>query len=183
MLEEIIEAVKDGMEKSIEALRRDLAAIRTGRASTAMRDNVRVEYYGNMTPLNQMATISVPEPRVLMGKPWEAKLIPVIEKALFADKSLGLNPSNAGAIIRLPIPVLTEERRWATSAFAKRARRLLVLLNPGFLPSMGIDDVTATRRHRCAKVGLQQSTLEDGHVGSYHNRSGSGEERVSGAWS
>ena len=102
MLEEILEEVKDGMEKAIEALRRDLASIRTGRASTAMLDNVRVEYYGNLTPLNQMATISVPEPRLLVIKPWEANIIPEIEKALLADKSLGLNPSNDGAVIRLP---------------------------------------------------------------------------------
>ena len=111
MLEEIIEEVKDSMEKAIESLRKDLASIRTGRASTAMLDNVRVEYYGNLTPLNQMASISVPEPRLLTVKPWEANQIPEIEKAIVADKSLGLNPSNDGRLIRIPIPPLTEERR------------------------------------------------------------------------
>ena len=111
MLEEIIEEVKDSMEKGIESLRRNLGGIRTGRAAPAMLDNIKVEYYGNQTPLNQMANISVPEPRLLVVKPWEANQIPEIEKALIADKSLGLNPSNDGAVIRLPIPELTEERR------------------------------------------------------------------------
>ena len=119
MLEEIIEEVKDSMEKGIESLRRNLGVIRTGRAAPAMLDNIKVEYYGNQTPLNQMANISVPEPRLLVVKPWEANQIPEIEKALIADKSLGLNPSNDGAVIRLPIPELTEERRVAV----RHARR------------------------------------------------------------
>ena len=111
MLEEIIEEVKESMEKAIESLRRDLSSIRTGRASAAMLDNVRVDYYGQQTALNQVATISVPEPRLLAIKPWEAALIPVIERAILADKNLGLNPANDGTLIRLPIPELTEERR------------------------------------------------------------------------
>ena len=93
MLEEIIEEVKESMDKAIESLRRDLSSIRTGRASAAMLDNVRVDYYGQQTALNQVATISVPEPRLLAIKPWEAALIPVIERAILADKSLGLNPA------------------------------------------------------------------------------------------
>lgn len=111
MVDEILQEVKAHMEKTIEALRRDLAAIRTGRASTAMLEHVRVDYYGTLTPLNQVAALSVPEPRLIVIKPWEQKMIPVIEKAILSDKSLGLNPSNDGAIIRLPIPELTEERR------------------------------------------------------------------------
>ena len=111
MLEEIIEEVKESMDKAIESLRRDLSSIRTGRASAAMLDNVRVDYYGQQTSLNQVATISVPEPRLLAIKPWEAALIPVIERAILADKNLGLNPANDGTLIRLPIPELTEERR------------------------------------------------------------------------
>ena len=123
MLEEVIEAVKEAMDKAIESLRRDLASIRTGRASAAMLDNVRVDYYGQQTPLNQVATISVPEPRLLAIKPWEASLIPVIEKAILADKSLGLNPANDGTIIRLPIPELTEERRVEITKVAPAPRR------------------------------------------------------------
>lgn len=111
MVEEILQEVKEQMEKAIASLGRDLAAIRTGRASASMLEHVKVDYYGTLTPLNQTASVSVPEPRLLVIKPWEAKMIPVIEKAILADKSLGLNPSNDGAMIRLPIPELTEERR------------------------------------------------------------------------
>lgn len=155
MLEEIIEAVKDGMEKSIEALRRDLAAIRTGRASTAMLDNVRVEYYGNMTPLNQMATISVPEPRLLMIKPWEANQIPGIEKALLADKNLGLNPSNDGAIIRLPIPELTEERRVEITKVARNRAE---------------EGRVAVRHARHDGIDLLQEAQKDGEISEDESR-------------
>ena len=89
MLEEVIETVQEAMDKAIESLRRDLASIRTGRASAAMLDNVRVDYYGQQTPLNQVATISIPEPRLLAIKPWEATLIPVIEKAHSRRQELG----------------------------------------------------------------------------------------------
>jgi len=111
MLEEIFADVLKLMEKSIEALRHDLSAIRTGRASTSLLDGLRIEYYGSPTPLNQLASISVPEPRMLIVKPYEQSLIPEIEKAVRSDSALGLNPSNDGTIIRLPIPELTEERR------------------------------------------------------------------------
>ena len=111
MVDEILEEVKAHMDKALEALRRDLAAIRTGRASTAILEHMRIDYYGTPTPLNQVAALSVPEPRLIAIKPWEPKMIPVIEKAIRTDKSLGLNPGNDGAIIRLPIPELTEERR------------------------------------------------------------------------
>ena len=108
MTDEILQEVKAHMEKTLEALRRDLASIRTGRASTAMLESIRVPYYGNMTPLNQVATLSVPEARLITIKPWEQNLIPEIEKAIRADPALGLNPSNDGTIIRVPIPELTE---------------------------------------------------------------------------
>ena len=111
MLEEIYQEVRVQMEGALDSLRRDFAAIRTGRASTVILDGIRIDYYGTATPLNQLATISVPEPRMLVVKPYEQSLIPQIEKAIIADASLGLNPSNDGAIIRLPIPELTEERR------------------------------------------------------------------------
>ena len=155
MLEEILEEVKDGMEKAIEALRRDLAGIRTGRASTAMLDNVRVEYYGNLTPLNQMATISVPEPRLLVIKPWEANIIPDIEKALLADKSLGLNPSNDGAVIRLPIPELTEERRIDITKVAR---------------SRAEEGRVGIRQARRDGIDLLQEAQKDGEVSEDESR-------------
>ena len=155
MLEEIIEEVKDSMEKAIESLRKDLASIRTGRASTAMLDNVRVEYYGNLTPLNQMASISVPEPRLLTVKPWEANQITEIEKAIVADKSLGLNPSNDGALIRLPIPELTEERRIEITKVA-RAR--------------SEDGRVAIRHARRDGIDLLQQAQKDGDISEDESR-------------
>ncbi|GKS58616.1 ribosome-recycling factor [Nitrospira sp.] len=100
----------DGMEKSLEHLKRELSGLRTGRASVALLDNIRVDYYGTMTPLKQVASISVPEARLLTVQPWDAKLIKEIEKAL-ATSDLGITPSNDGKMIRVPLPPLTEERR------------------------------------------------------------------------
>ena len=156
MLEEILEEVKDGMEMAIEALRRALVSIRTGRASTAMLDNVKVEYYGNLTPLNQMASISVPEPRLLVIKPWEANIIPEIEKALLADKSLGLNPSNDGAVIRLPIPELTEERRIEITKIARNRAE---------------EGRVAVRHARRDGIDLLQEAQKDGEVSEDESRS------------
>lgn len=111
MLDEIYAEVETMMASALEALSRDLTGIRTGRATTSLLDGIRVDYYGSATPLNQLASITAPEPRLLMIKPYEQPLIGDIEKAILADKSLGLNPSNDGQVIRLPIPELTEERR------------------------------------------------------------------------
>jgi ribosome recycling factor len=106
----VLNAAKEKMEKSLQMLRSELAKVRTGRASTSMLDDIRVEYYGNPSPLNQVATLGVPEPRTLTISPWDASLIPVIEKAI-RTSNLGLTPANDGKLIRLPIPPLTEERR------------------------------------------------------------------------
>lgn len=111
MIDEIFSETRQHMDKAIEALQRDLTGIRTGRATASLLDGVRIDYYGSATPLNQLASVSVPEPRLLVVKPYEQNLIGDIEKAIRADASLGLNPSNDGQIIRLPIPELTEERR------------------------------------------------------------------------
>ena len=119
MLEEIYKEVQLQMGNSIEALRRDLSGIRTGRASTALLDGVRIDYYGTATPLNQLAAISVPEPRLITVRPYEQNLIQQIEKAILGDATLGLNPSNDGTIIRLPIPDLTEERRVELTKIAR----------------------------------------------------------------
>ena len=111
MIDEIIAETREHMELSMDALRRDLATIRTGRASVNLLDSIRVDYYGTQTPLNQVANLSVPEPRLILIKPWEQNLIPDIEKAIRSEASLGLNPGNDGTVIRIPIPELTEERR------------------------------------------------------------------------
>jgi ribosome recycling factor len=110
MLDETLEDLKQSIEKAHEALRRELAKIRTGRANPGILDGVRVDYYGTPTPLKQMAGIAVPEARMITLKAFERALIPVIESAI-RSAQLGLNPSNDGELIRIPIPPLTEERR------------------------------------------------------------------------
>jgi ribosome recycling factor len=98
------------MEKAIEALRRDFTGVRTGKASASLLDTVRVEAYGSHVPLNQVATVSAPEARLLLIQPWDQKMVNAIEKAL-QTSDLGLNPANDGKVIRVPIPPLTEQRR------------------------------------------------------------------------
>ena len=107
---EIESIAKEKMAKTIEDLRREMASIRTGRASVHVLDSVKADYYGTPTPLSQMATISTPEPSLITVQPWDATQIAVIEKAIMAA-GLGLNPGNDGKLIRLPVPPLTEERR------------------------------------------------------------------------
>jgi ribosome recycling factor len=98
------------MGKALEDFRHDLAGLRTGRASTALLETIKVDYYGAPTPLNQVATLGVPEPTMLTVQPWDASLVGAIDKAIRAS-DLGLNPVNDGKVLRVPIPVLTEERR------------------------------------------------------------------------
>lgn len=98
------------MEHALEHLKRDLAGLRTGRASVALLDNIRVDYYGNLTPLKQVANIAVPESRLLTIQPYEQSMVREIEKAI-QTSDLGLTPSNDGKLIRVPLPPLTEERR------------------------------------------------------------------------
>ena len=110
MIDEILLDVEERMEKAVNALRSDLLAIRTGRASPALVERLTVECYGSVLPLNQVATIAVPEPRLLTIRPWDGSIIGDIEKAILKS-DLGLTPANDGKIIRLPIPPLTDERR------------------------------------------------------------------------
>ncbi len=101
---------KTRMEKVLSDLQHEMAGVRTGRASVSLLDNVRADYYGTPTPLNQLATLHVPEPTLITVQPWDVSQIGVIEKAIRAA-DLGLNPANDGKLIRVPIPPLTEERR------------------------------------------------------------------------
>lgn len=110
---------EDKMKKSIEVLREDLVSIRAGRANPALLDKITVEYYGQVTPLNQVAGISAPEPRLLVVQPWDQSLIPIIEKEILKS-DLGLNPSNDGKVVRLIIPQLTEERRRDLTKIVKK---------------------------------------------------------------
>src|ERR1700690_3975511 len=109
-VKEIEANARNRMEKVLSDLQHDMAAVRTGRASVSLLDSVRADYYGTPTPLNQLSTLHVPEPSLITLQPWDASQIGAIEKAIRAA-DLGLNPSNDGKLIRVPIPALTEERR------------------------------------------------------------------------
>ena len=110
MLEDAKELAKDGMDKALERLRRELGRVRAGRANPAILDEIRVDSYGAMLPLKQVATVSVADARLLVIKPYDRNTIAAIEKAI-NHSQLGLNPNNDGVVVRVPIPPLTEERR------------------------------------------------------------------------
>ena len=109
-MDALFEKTKQRMEKCLDSIERDYKAVRAGRANPGILDRITVDYYGVPTPLNQMAAISVPEPRMLMIQPWDASTIREIEKAINTS-DIGINPSNDGKVIRLSFPPLTEERR------------------------------------------------------------------------
>jgi ribosome recycling factor len=109
-LQDQVKQAKQLMDKAVEAVRREFATVRTGKATTSLLDLVRVEAYGSEMPLNQVASVAAPEPKLLTVQPWDKGLLKAIEKALLAS-DLGLTPSNDGNLIRLPLPPLTEERR------------------------------------------------------------------------
>jgi len=119
MMKEVLSEARTAMDKAIKSLKRDMAKVRTGRASVSLLDDVKVDYYGVPTPLSQVATLSVPEARLITVQPWEKNLIGDIEKAIF-KADLGLTPSSDGQLIRLPVPALTEERRREMVKIIKR---------------------------------------------------------------
>lgn len=110
MIKEVFKDAEDRMAKSESVYNEDLGAIRAGRANPTLLDRINVDYYGVITPIKQLSNISAPEPRLIVIQPWDANVIPAIEKAILAS-DLGLNPSNDGKVVRLVIPQLTEERR------------------------------------------------------------------------
>ena len=110
LADDILKDLHDRIAKTLDDLRKELSNVRTGRANLHLLDGVRVDYYGTATPLSQVATLSVPEARLIVVKPWEKNMIPVIEKAI-RDGNLGLNPMSDKDLVRVPIPPLTEERR------------------------------------------------------------------------
>mgnify|MGYP001569695184 CR=1 FL=1 len=110
MSDKLISEMKEHMERSIQSLHKDLNRVRTGRASLRLLDGIKVDYYGTLTPLNQVATLSIPESRLISIQPWDTTIILDIEKAILKSE-LGLNPMNDGKIIRITIPNLSEERR------------------------------------------------------------------------
>jgi len=110
MIEEIYQEVKDGMQSTLDSLVKEFAGVRTGRATTALVDGILVDYFGAQTQMKQLATISVPESRLIVIQPWDKSVVPEVERAI-QRSNLGLNPVSDGKILRIPVPPLTEERR------------------------------------------------------------------------
>ena len=110
MIADVKKAAEQKMQKSVEALKLDLGKVRTGRAHTGLLDHIKVDYYGTMMPINQVANVTLADAHTITVQPWEKKMVSVIEKAI-RDSDLGLNPATSGDLIRVPMPALTEERR------------------------------------------------------------------------
>ncbi|MGB5810851.1 MAG: ribosome recycling factor [Polyangiales bacterium] len=149
MLADTLEELKNDIAKAHEALKRDLARIRAGRANPDILDTVRIDYYGSPTPLKQLASISVPEPRMIVLKPFDRSQMQPIEKAIM-ETQLGLNPSNDGEIIRIPMPPLTEERRKGLVKLARKS---------------GEDSKVAIRKARHDAKDMVDTLQKDGDVG------------------
>lgn len=148
MLDDVLSDLRASADKSMEALRRDLAKVRTGRAHPSMLDGIRVDYYGTATPLAQMATVNVPEPRLLTVKPWDKGQVKAIDKAI-REGDLGLNPQVDGDLIRIPIPALTEDRR----------RDLVKVIKKN-----GEECKVAIRKHRRDAMEMVDQLEKDGEV-------------------
>lgn len=119
MINDVYKMLEEKMQSTVSKLRQDLGTVRTGRASLSLLDGINVDYYGTLTPLNQVASLSVPESRLIMIQPWDNTIINAIEKAIIKS-NLGLTPSNDGKLIRIAIPSLTEERRKELVKIIKR---------------------------------------------------------------
>jgi len=137
---------KAQMDKALEAMRREFNGVRTGKASSSLLDSVRVDAYGSRLPLNQVATVNIPEPRLLIVQPFDKSLLKVVEKSI-RDSDLGLNPANDGNIIRVPVPALNEERR----------REMVKLLH------RQAEEGRVAVRHARQEANKEIKRLKDGH--------------------
>lgn len=151
LIELVIEDAREHMEKTIEWTRAELNTIRAGRASPAMVENVRVDYYGSSTPLNQMSSVSAPQPDLIVIQPWDRSALSLIERAIIAA-NLGLNPSNDGMLIRIPVPPLSEERR---RELAKTAR------SRGEESKIAIRNIRRHSRDEIKKTQKEENLPED----------------------
>ena len=162
----ILQETKRRMHSSVEALKKEMATIRTGRANASLLDNVHVDYYGSMVPVNQMATVSVPEAGMLVIQPFDKSAIKAIETAILKSE-LGINPGNDGNVIRLPIPMLTEERRKElaklASKYAENARIAIRNVRRDGMDALKTDEnkkeISEDERKR-AETDLQKLTDE-----------------------
>lgn len=148
MIDDIMSELDDGIQKSLDALRRELAKVRTGRAHPSILDNVRVDYYGTQTPISQMANVGVPDASLLTVKPFDKSQAPTIDKAI-REAGLGLNPQVDGDLIRIPIPPLTEERRKEMVKLTKRNSE---------------DAKIAIRKHRRDAMDMLADAKKEGEI-------------------
>ncbi|MFZ4762580.1 MAG: ribosome recycling factor [Alphaproteobacteria bacterium] len=168
MAEPDISDIKRRMEATVEALRKELSGLRTGRASAALLEPIQVEAYGSMTPLSQVATVNVPEPRMIMVQVWDKGVAKAVEKAI-RDAGLGLNPQGEGTSIRVPVPPLTEERRQelvkVASKYAEQARVAVRNIRRDGMENLKKaekDNVISQDRHKQLADDVQKQT--DLHV-------------------
>jgi ribosome recycling factor len=156
MVDDVLKDLEKNFEKVIDSFKRDLAKVRTGRANLSILDGIRVDYYGQMSPLNQIASLQVPDARLITVKPWEKSLIPKIEHAI-RQSDLGLNPSSDGEIIRLPIPPLTQDRRRDLSKVVRRMQE---------------EAKVAARNHRRDANEMLKAFRGDGDLGEDQEKTG-----------
>ncbi|MGE0327157.1 MAG: ribosome recycling factor [Polyangiaceae bacterium] len=149
MIDDVLNELAVAITKAHEALKRDLAKLRTGRANSGMLDGIRVDYYGQSTPISQMASVAVPEPRMITVKPWEKNQVQAIERAI-RESDLGFNPQTDGDLIRIPIPPLSEERRKDLAKLAKRN---------------GEDCKVAIRKARHDAIDMLSDLKNEGEIG------------------
>ena len=151
MLDEIRSDAKTRMGKSVDSLKQELVKVRTGRANTSLLDHITVEYYGSPVPLNQVASVTVSDPRTLTVTPWEKNMVQPVEKAIIAS-DLGLNPNTAGTTIRIPMPPLTEERR----------RDLVkVVRQEGENAKVAVRNIRRDANHHCKDLLKSKDITED----------------------
>ncbi len=144
MTKEILQQIEDKMKKTVDLMAKDLTTLRAGRATPALLDKIFIDYYGTPTPINQVATISVPEPRLLVIQPWERNLVPQIEKAILKS-DLGVTPASDGYLIRIAIPSLTQEKRKdLVKVIQKKAEEVRVIVRN--LRRDGNDQVKAAEK-------------------------------------
>lgn len=148
MVDNVFQEQRSGIEKAHEALKRDLSRVRTGRAHAGMLDSIRVDFYGTPTPLQQMASISIPEPRMITIKPWDKSVLKFIDKAI-RESDLGLNPMVDSDVVRLPIPALTEERR---KEMVKSTKKIAE------------DSRVAIRKHRRDAIEMLEMMEKEGDI-------------------
>lgn len=149
MIDEVLSELATAITKAHEALKRDLSKLRTGRANSGMLDGIRVDYYGQSTPISQMASVAVPEPRMITVKPWEKNQVQAVERAI-RESDLGFNPQTDGDLIRIPIPPLSEERRKDLAKLAKRN---------------GEDCKVAIRKARHDAIDMLSDLKNEGEIG------------------